>query len=174
MPNPIDNPELYEVFVAGGAPAPGLAEVTGAGTPRGWDERKGMGLSGATLAQVGDGLPKFTVYHYLWLPEHITVWDTWKLRIARGARGTRYQPLDIYFPDLDELGITRAVVVDWKQRENVGELGLFRYPVEWQEYRKPLPVYNVPAGSSATGQPAKGDPLDDDIKKLVKQVQDLS
>jgi hypothetical protein len=174
MPNPIDNPDLYDVFVLAGRAAPGLAEVTGAGTPRGWDERKGQGLSGATLAQVGDGLPKFTVYVYLWLPEHFTAWDVWKPLVARGARGAKYTPKDCYYPDLDELGITRCVVLDWKQRENVGDLGLYRYPIECQEWRKPLPVYNVPAGSSANGQYAKADPADDDIKNLLKQIKELA
>jgi hypothetical protein len=173
MPNPIDNPELYDVFVLAGAAAPGLAEVTGAGTPRGWDERKGLGLSGATLAQVGDGLPKFTVYVYLWEADHFRLWDAWKPRIARGARGSRYTPMDVFHPDVQELGIARAVVLDWKQRENVGEQGLYRYPIEMQEWRKPLPVYNVPAGSSANGQYAKSDSFDDFIKKLAKQAKDL-
>jgi len=174
MPNPIDNPGLYDHVVLASKEAPGLAEVVGAGTPRGWDERKGLGLSGATLAQVGDGLPKFTVNVYLWLSAHFAAWDVWKPLIARGARGSRYSPMDIYYPDLAELGISRCVILDWKQRELVDERGLYKYPIECQEWRKPLPVYNVPAGSTANGsQHQQTDPIDDEIKGLVKQIQDF-
>lgn len=178
MPNPIDNPELFDVFVLAGRAAPGLAEVTGAGTPRGWDERKGLGLSGATLAQVGDGLPKFTVYVYLWESAHFTAWESWRSLVKRAPRGTRYLPQDCYYPDLDELGINRAVVLDLKQRESVGDLGLYRYPIDMQEWRKPLPIYNVPAASKAAGQYAQSSPVDDDFKNMVKdltgQIKDLT
>lgn len=174
MPNPIDNPDLYEVVVLAGKQAPGLAEVVGASTPRGWDERKGQGLSGSTLAQVGDGLPDFTINVYLWLPPHFQAWDAWKSLIARGARGSRYSPMDVYYPDLAELGISRCVILDWKQREMVDERGLHKYAIPCKEWRKPLPVYNVPAGSTANGSQYKQtDPFDDEFNRVVKEIRDF-
>lgn len=174
MTNPLDNPELYDVVVVAGRAAPGLAEVTGAGTPRGWDERKGLGLSGATLAQVGDGLPKFAINIYLWLPSHFTAWDAWKPLVARQARGTRYPVQDVYYPDLAELGISRMVVLDLKQREAVDDKGLYRYVIECQEWRKPLPVYSTPTGSKSSTQYARSDAADEEIGRLMKQIADLN
>lgn len=174
MPNPIDNPELYDVVLLANRQAPGLAEVVGASTPRGWDERKGLGLSGSTLAQVGDPLPDFTINVYLWESAHFAAWDSWKMLVERGARGSRYTPQDIYYPDLDEMGITRCVILDWKQREKVDERGLYKYAIPCKEWRKPLPVYNVPAGSAASAQQGKTDPLDQYIKDLTQQAKDLA
>lgn len=174
MPNPLDNPELYDFFLLAGQKSPGLCDVAGAGTPRTWDERKGYGLSGATIVYTGDGLAKFGIKIKLYTTEDFAAWDTFKLLLKKTPRGVRPKAMDISHPLLEELGITSVVVEDLLQGVQTAD-GEWTYEVKLKQYRAPLPTIGKPDGSaSKADQPTAQTEIDKTIDALTKQVKGLS
>lgn len=175
MPNPIENADLYDVIVLAGQPSPGLAIVSGAGSPRNWDERRGYGLSGAFLVFTGDGLAKFQVRLLLWEPQHFAQWEVFSRLLARPQRGTRPKALDYYHPYHSEepLNIKSVVVEDVLQQEQI-EPGLWAQDIKFIQYRAPKPFLAKPEGSTAQlNEPRAEDEADRVILNLVEQVKSL-
>ncbi|AUX23351.1 uncharacterized protein SOCEGT47_038740 [Sorangium cellulosum] len=171
MPNPIEQPDLYDVILLAGQRSPGQAIATGAGSPRNWDERKGYGLSGAFLVFTGDGLAKFQVRLLLWEPQHFAEWESFSALLARPQRGTRPKALDYYHPYHEPLGIKSAVVEDVLQQDQV-EPGLWAQDIKFIQYREPRPYLAKPEGSTATlNEPKAEDAYDKSIQYLKAQYQ---
>ena len=148
--NPITNPDAYDVIILNGKPSPGLAGVFGANDPRKWDERNGLGLSGATLYFMGNGLAEFSVKIRLWLPEHWDAWDAWAPLIAKTPYGVRPSTAllrkTIYHPFLAELGISDCVVLDQTQWDQV-EHGIYEKEIKFKKFRAPTPAMGKPIGT---------------------------
>jgi hypothetical protein len=176
MLNPLRNPDAFDVWFLAGQKSPGLSEVAGASNPRGWDEQKGYGLSGATLVYTGDGLAQFSIKVFLWEDDHFEEWETFKILLKKAPIGTRPKALDIYHPILEDLEISSVVVEDRTQLTEVpGEAGMFFVEVKFKQYRAPQPAVGKPAGSqSKPEEPTAEDAFDRTIEDLMKQVQELS
>lgn len=72
--NPVADP--VDVVIIAGRTSPGLAEISGAGSPRNWEERKGYGYGGAFVVFRGIKLAAFTVTFKLTTEEHFEEWES--------------------------------------------------------------------------------------------------
>lgn len=174
--DPIRNSTEYDSIVLEGQRSPGICEVSTASKPRKWDIRDGNGQSGATLAFKGVGLAKFKVRIRLTTPEDFDAWDAWKPLVLQDPEGKDPKGKDIYHPDLDELGITSAVVEEPSQREQ-SDTGEHSYTIAFIQYRQPKPAGGVAKGSSSQGwrqDKSAGDEADKMINDLLKQVKELA
>lgn len=174
MPNPLDNPELYDYFVLARQKSPGLCDVSGANAPRNWDIRNGYGLSGATIVYTGDGLAKFTIRLFFWETDHFVAWEKFRVLVKKPPRGVRPKAMDISYPYLEELGIT-SVVVDDELQWTQPAAGLFVKDIKFNQYRAPLPMVGKPDGSqSKANEPTAQTAIDKTIEALTKQAKDLA
>jgi hypothetical protein len=85
-PNPLDQPEAWDVVVLDGQPSPGppgWAVVSGASAPRKLDIKDGQGQSGATVTYKGEKLSQFTVTIYLIETSDWVAWFKWRKLLAR-------------------------------------------------------------------------------------------
>lgn len=113
MTNPIDTPELYDVITLAGRPSPGRARLNIAKRDYGWDEQKAKGNDGAETVKNGASLVKFTVELFLWRDakrDCFAEWESWKAVLDTPVDPKSPKALDIYHPELDELGVRSAVV----------------------------------------------------------------
>lgn len=168
--------DLLDVVTAAGKASPGLVDFPKPGdSPRKWDERQGVGLSGATIVFTGLGVAKFTTRLTLWLPEHFRLWDEWKPIVAPPAQGTRPRIVDIYHPFLAEVGIGAAGVENRTQLAPVSELGDWFVDIMWLSYRKPLPALGTGKGAQATQYKnnSANDSGDAQIAALAAQLKGL-
>ena len=172
--NPLTIPDAYDIIVLNGKPSPGLAGVFGANDPRKWDERNGLGLSGATLYFMGNGLSEFSVSFRLWLPEQWEAWDKWSPLIAKTPYGvkpsTSLLRKTIYHPFLAELGISDCVVLDQSQWDQV-EHGIWEKEVKFKKFRAPSPAMGKPIGSEEKEE--VGDKWDKMIKDYTNEMYRL-
>jgi len=149
IPNPLRDAEVdaWDVAYLAGVPSPGQVMVAGAASPRGWDEAKGTGTSGATLRWTGDGLPEFDVVVEVWEPEHFDEWDAgWGQLTARTEPGQKPRAFDFSHPATDDLKIRSVVVTDLSQWEQV-EDGKWARTVKLKQFRAPKPALGKPAGA---------------------------
>lgn len=177
MTSPLVTPDIYDVIRVLNQPSPGIATVSGAGTPRKWDERNGYGLSGATIVFTGLGVAKFTVRLWLWTDAHFDAWEEWKPLVAPPPQGQKPRILDIYHPFLDDVNIRSAGVEDRSQIAPDGETGLYYVDIKWLSYRKPLPQIGTGSGAQAGKQyknNSANDAGDAQIQALLKQFNDLN
>ena len=176
--DPINTPNAYDVIVLAGEDSPGLCtEVAGASNPSSWDEKKGTGMSGATLTYTGDGLAKFTVKLIFWLEEHFEAWDDFKLLLVNTPQGKQApKALDIYHPYLESLPVPiRSVVVEETTQLTQTADGIWTVEIKFRQFRAPKPATGTPAGSKGGYTDAKQkDPADATIDNLVSQLNKLA
>lgn len=166
-----DDPDLYDFPRFNGTASPLLCDVSGATSPRKWDEKAGKGLSGATLVYSGTGLAKPTVRFFAWLPEHFIAWASFRALVAKAPEGTKPTAISIEHPFLAELGIVSVVVEDetmWVQ----ASAGLWTKDLKLIQFREPTAAVGKPTGAKTqwvetSAQTAADKTIDD----LVKQVQ---
>jgi hypothetical protein len=132
--SPLEQP--VDFATVGGRRTPGLCDIEGAGSPRRWDERRGYGLSGATLVYRGLALASFTTKLRLYSPEDWQAWHDFAPVVSRPPTGERAQALDIVHPILEEVGIRSAVVEDVLAPRQTGE-GEWTVEIRWKEFRRP-------------------------------------
>lgn len=169
--NPIRNPEAYDVVMIAGQPTPGLAQIVGAGSPRTWDKRKGMGLSGAWLFYMGDDLAEFSIVLQIWTEEQWAAWEKFQPLLQKPPIGTRPKALEVYHPYLAPLGIKAIVVRDVMAPEQKDD-GLWEIEIKVTQFRAPKPAIGKPDAAKAKEAPK--DDVDKVIENLTKQVQDLA
>jgi len=133
--NPLTTPIDY--FKLSGYRSPGIAELTGATSPRKWEERGGYGLSGATVVFRGVGLCYFTFKIKLYTENEWAHWLAWKPLVDRPPFGTRAKAKYIWHPFLEHLGVTSAVIEEVSQPEQ-GESGEWIVSIKFIEFRKPV------------------------------------
>jgi hypothetical protein len=165
--NPLDLP--IDKAVVAGRETPGLVEIIGASAPRRWDERKGYGLSGATVVYRGQGLAKFTVRLRLYTTQDWDDWHAWKSLVAAPPPGKRAKALDIVHPLLADLEITAIVVNEVMQPEQ-SEDGVWQIDIKVTQFRSPKFSLAKPEAAQATPV----DPVDQKIEQLSKQFQELA
>lgn len=133
LTNPVDYIELA------GQRSPGIATVSGASSPRRWDERKGFAMSGARVVFRGIGLAHFTVTLRLVSAQDWDDWEAWRPLVQRPPVGVYARAQDIQHPILADLDITSAVVEDVSQPSQV-EDGVWDIEIKFIEYRRPMPA----------------------------------
>ena len=79
--DPITQPVDYVLLA--GQRSPGIATVEGASSPRAWDQRRGYGLSGATVVFRGLRLAQFKVFVRLCTEADWQAWEAWRPLVAR-------------------------------------------------------------------------------------------
>ncbi len=144
--DPIAQPIDY-VLVAGQR-TPGLCDVQNAGSPRQWDERRGYGLSGASLVFRGIGLASFTLRIRLYSEQDWTDWHAFAPVVQRPPTGERATALDVVHPILEEVGIRSAVVEDLLAPAQ-GEDGEWTIEIRMKEFRGRPEVTVAPVEGSA-------------------------
>lgn len=163
--------EPRDFIILGGRRSPGLAEIQGAATPRNFDQRRGHGVSGATLRFRGTALADFKVLIRLLTDQHWTDWHAWKDVVARpggesaDARRLRAPALDIEHPMLEDLGIRSVVVKDVLQPVQTAD-GEWTIEIRFLEYRPPVRTLERTEGSRAR-PPQPEDPVQRTIGRLA-------
>jgi hypothetical protein len=168
--------DALDTLVIAGQTMPGLVDFPAPGdSPRKWDERKGVGLSGATIVFVGLDVAKFTARLTMWLPEHFRLWKERRVLVAPPAQGERAKIIDFYHPCLEEVGIKACGVTNRTQMKPVSDQGDWYVDISCLGYRKPLPQIGTGDASKATqNQQASKDKGDEMIAQLQKQLEALT
>lgn len=133
--NPLEQP--VDFATVAGRRTPGLCEIENVGSPRQWDERRGYGVSGATLVYRGLRLASFTMKLRLYTEADWQAWHDWKPVVDRPPTGERAQALDIVHPLLEEVGIRSAVVEDVIAPRQTAD-GEWTAEIRWKEWRRPV------------------------------------
>lgn len=136
-----------------GQKSPGIAVVSGASSPRTWDERRGYAQIGARVVFRGIGLAKFTVTLSLFSAADWDDWHDWRELVQRPPVGERARAKDIWHPVLEDLGISAAVVEDVGQPEQ-GDTGEWTISIKFIEYRPPIRLPAESVGASEDGPSA--------------------
>jgi hypothetical protein len=177
MPNPLRDAPLYDFILLAGQQSPGRAKVAGASSPRNWDERKGYGLSGATIVYAGDGLAKFSVELFFWEEHHFDQWDLFAELLAKPPEGQSPTAMDIEHPLLNAKpwNIHSVVVEDVGQLTEVGDDGEWSVEIKFKQHREAKRSVGKPKGSKSTPkQTTAQSEADKAIQDLIKQVKELS
>lgn len=165
--NPLTTPVDY--FKLSGYRSPGIAELSGATSPRKWEERGGYGLSGATVVFRGVGLCYFTFKIKLYTESEWVHWLAWKPLVDRPPFGTRAKASYISHPFLDHLGVTAAVVEEVSQPEQ-GESGEWIISIKFIEFRKPVVGLAKPVEAPTAPVPASAAEIE--IEEKQKELAD--
>lgn len=165
--NPLTSPVDYVVLA--GQRSPGVCEVVGGTSPRRWDERRGFGLSGATVVFHGVGLAKPLLRIRLFTEQHWSDWATWRELVQRPPLGERPRAMDIEHPILEDLGVRSVVVEDVTQPTQTGD-GEWTVEVKLIEFRRPEIALATPSGAAQSTV----DPLDREILDLTETVNTLA
>ncbi len=142
---PLTSP--VDKVILAGRESPGIAEIQGFSSPRRWDERRGYGLSGATVVFRGLALGRGKLILRLITEQDWEDWQAWAPLVQRPPSGERARALDISHPILEDLGIRSVVVEDVKQPTPSGETGEYVIEIALIEYRRPEVALARPDGS---------------------------
>lgn len=168
MPNPIDNPELYDSIVLAGVKSPGLVKLSGHDRKIEWDIKDGPGLKGATTTLHKIPPIEFTATFYLVKDvaqgvDDFAAWPAFLSIINSTVASTTPKALDIYHPDLASNEIRSVVKASIAGTEHDGKGGQ-TIVVKLQEYRPPKKKTGTLAGSA----PKQVDPNADAKAELAK------
>jgi len=132
--------------------SPGRATVKGAGDPRKWDVRAGVGFDGGSTVCVGKEPAKFEVEFALWLGSQFLEWQVFArllldARVMRVALGISHPALS--FPPLS----ISAVIVEDVSQFSQSDDGLWTCTVKFIQWKRALPIFArpmaaVPGGST--------------------------
>lgn len=149
--------------------SPGICEISGADSPRKWDELDGYGLSGARLRYRGLGVCHFSAMLSLYTEQDWSDWEAFEPLVKRAPLGKFARAMDIYHPLLQRLDI-KSVVVENEVGAVQSDDGVWTIEIKFIEFRKPKLALATPDGAAAT--PA--DPYDVLIGQLNDQANDLA
>lgn len=164
-----------DFILLGGYKSPGLCDVSGAGSPRKWEQRPGYGLSGATVVFLGNQLSEFSIKFRLYGDPKVPDpdWEQWNTFEAgvlmKAPTGKRPKALDIWHPALERLKIKTVGVTDVGQPYQSDD-GEWTIEVKFIQYAKPKITLAKPDGAKATPT----DPYDKVIDNLAGQVAELA
>jgi hypothetical protein len=155
--------------LVGGKKSPGIAEIVGASDVRGYDERRGYGLSGAYCIFKGKELAKWSIKLRFYEPQDYLDWQQWKKLINKVPTKQLPNALDIWHPQLEELGIKSFQLKELPQAVQEQD-GLWVVDIKCIEFRKPkLAVAKADASKPQAPESVK----DKKIRELTGQVQVL-
>lgn len=105
MPNPDDNPELYDHILLGGVQSPGIVTLSGHDRDQKWDVADPQGQTGASSKYGGEKIAGFTATFYLCKDLYLGVddfadWESFQHLIESTFRGSKPVALEVYHPDL--------------------------------------------------------------------------
>ena len=170
-----------DFYTIAGDRSPGKAIVTITKAPRGWDERKGTYLTGATLVPIGDPLGEFRIRHEFW---NMTDWPRWLAFFRKyfekntvTARGsTTPSVITIDHPVLKQpVQFGPCVVLDPHGPEK-SEDGLWSQTIDFKQYRKPIPAPSKPLAAipdAVAQRPTAKDNQDREIQALQNTLANL-
>ena len=169
--NPLDDPALYNVVELGGVQSPGRVTITGHDRKQGWDIKEGQWAEGRDDNAL-DGRP--CRVHLLVLPggpRDFDAWPTFLATVNSTADGAAPLALDIYHPDLAEVGITSVVKATVAGTTHDGMGGQTKV-VKFLEYRPPAPARGSPKGSKASAKaPNPNQAALDELARLTAEYQ---
>lgn len=166
-----------------GEKSPGKATIQRPNSPRGWDERQGYALNGATLVPKGNPLAEFSVLFEFWDPADMPAWYAYAAKYF--DESVRFNPgtatpraLGIYHPLLaaPPFRITECVVRDASAHDKTDD-GKYVFEIFFKRYRKPkiaapAPIAAIPAASTA--KPVAQDAADIEMQQKLAQFQALA
>jgi hypothetical protein len=161
--------EPTDKLLVAGQESPGLVEISGAGSPRRWDIRKGYALQGARAVFRGLDVSRFRTRFRLIEAADWDAWHEFRPLVDRPPTGERPQALDVWHPILEDVGITQAVVENVGQAEKVGDSGEWAIAIAWIEYRRPAPL--VVAADGAVAQ-RTDNTINQNIIRALRTVRD--
>lgn len=148
-------PDSADTIVVNGEKCPGKCTVQTPNSPRGWDERNGYGMSGATLAPKGDPLATFKVLVEVWKGDDYVAWKAFAAKyfsktVKNSPGSVTPKALGIYHPELaaPPISISSVVVLDFTSH-GVDDDGLWSGVLDFKEYRKPIQVPQKPVSAIA-------------------------
>ncbi len=177
MPNPIDDPELYDSIVLGGVSSPGKVTLSGHDRKIGWDVKKGNGQAGASMTRTSEDPVVVTATFYLVKDEAQGIddfadWPAFDRLIRSTVAGPTPKALDVYHPDLAANDIKSLVLDTFGGVSHDGKGGQ-TIVVKFSEYKPPKPKGGSPKGS-ATAKAKTTDPnaeANAELERLIKQYQ---
>lgn len=168
--NPLDNEELFNVIVLGGATSPGTVKISGHDREAKWDVKEGSGQSGATTTLKSKPPTTFTCVFTLTDAADIAAWPAFQAACEETINGKTPKAKDIYNPDLASQKITSVCLAKMGGAVHDGKGGQTR-TVVFQEYMPPKKAGGTPFGSVTKKKDPNQDALDE-LARLTKQYQD--
>lgn len=166
--NPLTEPVDRAKFA--GMWTPGIARITGASSPRKWEEIDGPGWSGNLLVFKGIKPCHFGMQLYLYETVDWLAWDKLRPLLLRPPRPVTPRTYPIWHPILTQVNINACVVEDFKAPEQV-EPGVWMVDVMLIESRIPKrgkPI--APTGADA----AEDDWREREIERRTKLRDQLA
>jgi len=182
--NPVSSPETWQVVYIGGAPSPGVAQVTKAERLQEFDIKKGKGTKGATVTYTGEPPAEIEVELQLWASptdaepdanDHFAEWDAWRKSLKYDPSKKAISAIDISHPALADLEVKSVVCNQIGMVTHKGK-GLYTVAIKFIEYRKPgkKSVVGTPAGSTTAPPGAKtGETQDTSADAQQKEIARL-
>lgn len=169
--NPISEPQDFAIVA--GVRTPGICEIVGFKSTLRWDERRGYGLSGATLRFRGIALARGKLILRLYTDQDWADWDTFAPLVARPPLGERAHSLEISHPILEDLGVRSVVVESVGQPTQSSESGgVWTIEIALIQWQRPIIAVSTPAG--ATPEPEPQNERQVLIRQLGNTVQELA
>lgn len=175
MPNPQNDPELFDGLTFGGMKSPGNVKLSGHDSKEEWDIKVSPGTKGAGMTHKARMPKTFTATFYLaddsYLPDgqnDFDVWDDFCALVESTVAGDKPKALEIYHPDLERVGIKRVVkdtIAGLVHDGKGGATGVIKFT----EYAPPQP-----AGGNAASKRKQPDPnqdLKNELTDLTNQYQ---
>jgi hypothetical protein len=171
---------ILDWVVINGDKSPGQVRILGANSPRGWDERQGYALTGATLVPKGDPLGKFTMRFEFWDPADYPLWEAYAAKYF--DKSVRFMPgsirpraLGIQHPQLTcpPIRIVQCVVEDADGIEG-DDYGGWSCQIYMKQYRRPKPALSRPDAAFpavSQGLPTAQDQQDVETNRLTTALQ---
>lgn len=151
MPNPIDDPELYDHIELGDVESPGIVTLSGHDRKTGWDIKKGSKQKGATTTQTCDEPCEFTASFKLTDEDDFNDWPAFLAVVLATVSGPTSKAVDIYHPDLAENDIKSVVKATVMGVVHDGMGGQTR-AIKFLEYKPPRKAGGTPNGSKASAK----------------------
>jgi hypothetical protein len=187
MPNPVDDPDLYDCFFLAGIQSPGVCKMNVPETDEGWEKQESKGNSGGETIHNGRKLIEFDAELYLWketwqkgFQDWFEAWEQFKPILSKPVAKNANKALDIYHPQLEGLGIGSVVVKGWTEPVPDGQGGA-TVKIKFLQYAPPKPkAAGKPKGSAGAGGGGAGganekpDPNADVKAQIAAQIDELS
>jgi hypothetical protein len=177
MPNPVDQPELFDSIVLAGVRSPGIVTLSGHDRNEKWDVKEADGRGGASTTHKGEQVAQFTASFYLLKDpvlglDEFAQWDVFSAVIRSSLPRTgKPVALDISHPDLYKNDIKSVSKASIGGMTHDGKGGA-TVVVKFIEFRPPKKRGGTPASSKAAA--AKVDPNADlkaEVAALLQKAQ---
>ncbi len=167
MLDPATNEKAFNFFTLAGRRSPGVCKFSFPTKKYGWEAVKAKGSDGAESILNGDELAEFDAELTLWKDywvDHYDGWKKWKGVLVKSTKNN-IVALDIYHPQLDDLGIKSVVLKGRSSPQSTGPGGASIVRLSFLEYAPPKKRQGSgkPAGSAAPGDPQ--------IQRLMEDIE---